>query len=145
MRHHHVNAALPERASITFAVDVACRLRIATFRGAIFDAELLDAYHPLLTDVRFDPALDDLVDLRAVSHMGVTSAGLHRIIALYDEREPANLPTRSALVAPTDVLYGVSRMFQTLRGDGHAAEVEVFRTLEAANRWLERMEQAPGS
>ena len=139
-----MNSALLPRGSITFAVDVTNRLRIATFCGAITDTDLLHAYQPVLTDVHFDPALDDLVDLRAVSHMGVTSAGLYRIIAFYDERAPANLSTRSAIVAPTDVLYGVSRMFQTLRGDGHAAEVAVFRRIEAAHRWLERMELAPG-
>lgn len=133
------------RTSITVEVDASCRRRVVTFHGAITDADLLQVYQPMLTDAHFDAALDDLVDLRAVSHVGVTSAALHRIIALYDEREPANLPTRSAIVAPTDVLYGVSRMFQTLRGERPPAELEVFRKIEAAHRWLERSDQAPGS
>ena len=74
--------------------------------------------------------------------MGVTGAGLHRLIALYDGRESDGHATRAAIVAPSDVLYGVSRMFQTLRGDANPDEVEVFRTLDEANAWLERHDRS---
>jgi hypothetical protein len=68
--------------------------------------------------------------------MGVTSAGLHRLIARHDERGPTTLLTRNAIVAPTDVRYGVSRMFQTLRGEGLPAELEVCRTIDEAECWI---------
>lgn len=112
--------------------------RIATFTGAIGDRELHDAYETLLRDPSYDPAVDDLIDLRGVTHMGVTGAGLHRLIALYDDRESDGFRTRAAILAPTDVLYGVSRMFQTLRGDANPDEVEVFRTEGEALSWLAR-------
>lgn len=123
-------------AAIAFCIDHARQLRTARFAGAITDRELLEAYERLLRDPSYRGDYDDLIDLREVTHMGVTSAGLHRLIALYDERGAVETPTRNAIVAPTDVLYGVSRMFQTLRGEGLAAELEVFRSLDDAERWI---------
>ena len=130
-----------QSASINFAYDDALRRRIATFAGPIGDRELLDAYESLLNDPTYDPSVDDLIDLRGVTHMAVTGAGLHRLIALYDDRLSNGYQTRAAIVAPSDVLYGVSRMFQMLRGDTNPDEVEVFRTLAGATRWLERRGQ----
>jgi hypothetical protein len=131
-----MSSAQPPSASITFSFEIAKRTRVARFVGAITDRELIDAFDRLLHDPAYDASLNDLVDLREVTHMGVTSAGLHRLIALYDERGPAVLNTRNAFVAPTDVLYGVSRMFQTMRGEAPPAEIEVFRTLDEAESWI---------
>ena len=127
-----------QTASITFSIDLVARRRIATFCGPITDRELLDAYTVLLADPAYDSSLDDFIDLCGVTHMGVSSAGLHRLITMYDERDSPGHPTRSAILAPTDVLYGVSRMFQTMRGEEHPDELEVFRTADAAIDWLVR-------
>lgn len=128
-------------APISFSLDVATHRRITTFVGAVGDPELIAAYEMLLNDIRYDASLDDLIDLRGVTHMGVTSAGLHRLIALYDARPSNGFLTRAAIIAPTDVLYGVSRMFQTLRGDATPDEIEVFRCADEALYWLGRHDQ----
>ncbi len=123
---------------ITFSIDGDARRRIATFVGVIGDHELFDAYSSLVNDPTYDPSLDDLIDLRTVTHMGVTGAGLHRLIAMYDQRESDGHCTRAAIVAPTDVLYGVARMFQMLRGEDTPDVIEVFRSIDDALRWLDR-------
>ena len=131
--------------SITFTLDRAKRVRIARFVGVITDRVLIDAYEPLLRDPAFDSTQSDLVDLRDVSQMDVTSGGLHRLIALYEERGPTEAHTRNAIFAPSDVLYGVARMFQTLRGEVAPAEIEIFRHLEAAERWMARLPDSAAS
>ena len=123
-------------APITFSYDAQNRCRLARFVGVITDRELLEAFVALLRDPGYDATLNDLVDLSAVTHMGVTREGIQRLLALYDERAAEARYTRNAIIAPTDVLYGVSRMFQTLRGEGLPSEVEVFRTREDAERWM---------
>ena len=128
--------------SITFSYDGSAHRRIVTFRGAVSDRELLDAYASLLGDPGYDASTDDFIDLRDVTHMGVTSVGLHRLIAMFDERDSPGHTTRTAIYAPTDVLYGVSRMFQTMRGEGHPDLIEVFRTLEQSLAWLDRKDVA---
>lgn len=133
-----MNISAPYSDVITFACDAASNRRIATFRGAVGDRDLFDAYESLLNDATYDPSLDDLIDLRAVTQMGVTGPGLHRLIAMYDQRESVGHQTRCAIVAPTDVLYGVSRMFQSLRGAETPDEIEIFRSLDEALVWLAR-------
>ena len=139
-----MNSSTIHTAAIAFSYDTATRRRIATFRGPITDRELLAAYTALLSDPAYDASYDDFIDLREVTHMGVTSAGLHRLIGMYDERESMGFRTRAAILAPTDVLYGVSRMFQTMRGEDHPDELEVFRTLDASLAWLDREIRQPG-
>ncbi len=136
-----MNSSLVLTAPISFSLDVAAHRRITTYFGAVGDRELIDAYEVLLNDIRYDASMDDLIDLRGVTHMGVTSAGLHRLIALYDARPSNGYVTRAAIIAPTDVLYGVSRMFQTLRGDATPDEVEVFRCADEALYWLARLDR----
>ena len=138
-----MNPSTLHTATIGFSYDTAMQRRIATFRGPITDRELLDAYTALLADPAYDASYDDFIDLREVTHMGVTSAGLHRLIGMYDERESMGFSTRGAILAPTDVLYGVSRMFQTMRGEDHPDELEVFRTLDASLAWLDRENRQP--
>jgi hypothetical protein len=138
-----VNQSQLRTAPITFTYDVAAHRRIVTFRGSISDRELLEAYESLLADPGYDASVDDFIDLRDVTHMGVTSVGLHRLISMYDERDSPGYVTRTAILAPTDVLYGVSRMFQTMRGEGHPDELEVFRTLDELQAWLDRRDLAP--
>ncbi|MDZ7631047.1 MAG: hypothetical protein U5K74_06805 [Gemmatimonadaceae bacterium] len=133
-----MNTTPTSTATISFAIECATRRRIAVFRGSVGDRDLYDAYEALLNDPTYDASLDDLIDLRGVTHMGVTGAGLHRLIALYDDRPSDGFRTRAAIIAPTDVLYGVSRMFQTLRGEDTPDQVEVFRTPDEALRWLDR-------
>ena len=132
-----MNIAAAPSPCIAFSVDVEARRRLATFTGLIGDRELFDAYSTLVNEATYDPSLDDLIDLRAVTHMGVTGAGLHRLIAMYDQRDSDGYSTRAAIVAPTDVLYGVARMFQTLRGDETPDEIVVFRSMDDALQWLD--------
>ena len=133
-----MNSSQSSTASIVFTLDASANRRIATFTGAIGDRELLAAFEVMLADPDYDSSRDDLVDLSAVTHMGVTGAGLHRLVELYDEREVPGHHTRSAIVAPTDVLYGVSRMFQALRGEATFDVLEVFRSRDDALLWLNR-------
>ena len=127
-----------QTGSIDFTYDEPLHRRVVTFRGPITDRELLEAYEVLLGDPTYDASMDDFIDLREVTHMGVTSSGLHRLITMFEERDSPGFPTRSAILAPTDVLYGVSRMFQTMRGDEPPDEIEVFRSLDETLCWLDR-------
>ncbi len=95
----------------------------------------------MVVESTYDPLLDDLIDLRTVTHMGVTGAGLHRLIAMYCQRESDGHGTRAAIVATTDVPYGVARMFQTRRGEDTPDVIEIVRSIDDALRWLDRRDR----
>ena len=122
---------------ISFVYDRAKRRRTAVFSGVVGDAELLAAYSGLLAQSDYDYAADDLVDLRAVTHLGVTPAGLGELMTMFAPIDGMNVRTRLALVAPADDVFGVSRMYQMLRGDATPEEIAVFREMPKAIAWLD--------
>ena len=130
---------MPDSSSkISFSYNPVARRRIATFSGNLSDADLMGAYAELLRDPDYDHGADDLVDMRAVEHLGVTRTGLENIMSLFAPVDQLGIPTRLAIVAPGDQVYGVSVMYQTLRGDDVPEQVEVFREMNEAEDWLNR-------
>jgi len=72
--------------------------------------------------------------------VAVTGAGI-RQLATVSVFQPG---TPRALVVTSPVMYGLARMFQTLRGlQGEL--IAVFRELEAACAWLEEGRGRPGN
>lgn len=106
--------------------------------GTLNDADLMGAYAQLLQDPDYDHGADDLVDMRAVDHLGVTQSGLEKIMELFAPVDQLGIPTRLAIVAPGDQVYGVSLMYQTLRGDDVPEQIAVFREMSEAEEWLNR-------
>src|SRR5688572_17096342 len=98
----------------------------------------MGAYAELLRDPDYDHGADDLVDLRAVERFGVTESGLKNIMTLFAPVDQLGIPTRLAIVAPDDDVYGVSLMYQTLRGADVPVQIEVFRHVRSAEDWLNR-------
>jgi hypothetical protein len=76
-----------------------------------------------------------LVDLTAVTRLEVSNQELQSIVAIDGLNLKRTNLTRATIAAPTDLTYGVSRMY---RGYSRTSslKVEVFRTLEAAKKWL---------
>jgi hypothetical protein len=85
----------------------------------------------LAADPDFDPAYRQLVDLRGISKVDVTGAGLRSL----GRANPWNEPTRRAIVCGLDVVFGMARMYQLLT-DEDPHEVRVFREISEALDWL---------
>ena len=132
------------RPAIEFAFDPARRLRTARFHGVVRDDDLAGAYQALVASPDYDAGADDLVDLRGVTHLGVTSEGLRGIMELFAPIDDLGIATRLAIVAPNDAVYGVSRMYEMLRGDGVPEEISVFRDVDEAMRWLDEGRESRG-
>jgi hypothetical protein len=121
---------------ITFSVDPATHIRTAVYTGVVDDAELLQAYGALLTQPDYDATVDDLIDLRGVERLEVSRDALSRLISMYKPVDSLGVPTRLALVAASDVTFGMSRMYEMLRGDDVPEEIRVFRSHDDAVAWL---------
>jgi hypothetical protein len=123
-------------APIEFSYDVESRIRTATFRGVVGDRDLLTAYEELLRDPDYAPEAHDLVDLRRVERFEVTTEALRRLIDMFRPIDRLGHRTRLAIVAGSDHAYGMGRMYEMMRGDDVPEEIEVFRDMDAALRWL---------
>ncbi len=122
--------------TITFSYDPGTRVRTATYRGVITDASLLGAYEGLMSGPDYVPEHDSLVDLRSVTRFDVTAETLRVMIDRIAAQATGSRRPRTALVAPTDVAYGLARMYELLSGPDAPRHYQVFRDMDDALRWL---------
>lgn len=113
----------------------ATRLLIARAGQATDEEALLTYAQCLAGDPDVPPGRDELVDLRAVDGERLTTAGLRRVAQAFEAHEKGE-PARVAIIASSDLAFGLSRMYQAYRSQS-STEIRVFRDLEEACRWLE--------
>ena len=115
-----------------YVIDVAHRIVISQALGRLTDSDLWQHQQRLRQDPMFDPTFCQLWDCTGVTAVAVTGEGL-RQLATVSVFQPG---TPRAIVAPNDAMYGLARMFQTLRGF-QGEQIAVFRELADAHAWLE--------
>ena len=120
---------------IVYRVDRALGVVFAGATGSINDDDLLDFAQKTANDPEFRSGVHELVDLRAADVTQVTSRGLRRAAEIFAAFDSGPSHARIALVAPADVVFGLSRMYQAFRSDS-PAEIGVFRELSEARVWL---------
>ena len=124
---------------MSYRVDHAARVIVAVGRGVLADADVFGYQRELLSRPEI-ARYDELIDMTEVTEFAVPSADRIRdladLAATTDEVTPAS---RLAIVAPSDVAFGLGRMYQTYRALARqgAKEVGVFRTMKEALIFLQ--------
>ena len=99
--------------------------------GVLTERETREHYERIQRDPAFDPTFRQLCDLTGVKELQASAEFLRELarMAVFARG------TRRAFVAPAPLHFGLVRMFQAYcELDG--TEIEVFRSLEEAERWL---------
>jgi hypothetical protein len=99
--------------------------------GVLINSEILAHVRALSIDPRFVPNFHQLANLRDVEDVEVTASTIRELARL----NPYGEGSRRAVVVTSDLLFGMARMYQILR-DEPADELEIFRKLDDALRWL---------
>jgi hypothetical protein len=114
-------------------IDLSQRVVRVRVHGTLCDRDLLVGDEMLRNDPAFDPEFAQLIDMRDADGSEVSAAGVQALA----NRPPLFKPSsRRAIVVPTDLGFGMARMFELLR-EGKSGEVRVFRDLDEAKRWLD--------
>ncbi len=122
---------------ISYRIDPERRVLIADVVGDVDDADLLAYGQALLDDPTVKQAAHELVDLRRVGgNQAVTSAGVKALAQFWIEAYAKISGGRLAIIAGSDVSYGLARMYQLYRAEG-PDEIRVFRDEVEAWEWLE--------
>lgn len=87
------------------------------------------------SDTRLMPILFDLADA-TISVSGAEVASLAEMMALEMKKAPLG---PLALIAASDEVFGMARMYQSYSTASGRPHVGVFRDLGAAERWLEKL------
>jgi hypothetical protein len=123
---------------VSYSIDMQHPLVYTVFSGEVTDADLLEHLRSLYADPRFDSAMPELVDLREVTGVSVSPDMIPS-----SARWPLHWPSaQRAVVAPTDLLFGLSRMYESYRGEAGDGQFKVFRAFPPALEWL-GLSQAP--
>jgi hypothetical protein len=115
---------------VEYRYDEDCALLLVTVSGVLSETDFQEAKFP---DVPVGTV--ELLDMSAVTKVEISSAEVRRLAEI-DRSGPTRIK-RMAIVATTEVGFGLARMYQTLSdGEAPATEVRVFRDSDAARAWL---------
>lgn len=118
----------------SFRIDTA--QGVVLFKGAeIFSiSDILNCLEEIEADPAFKPEFGHLVDMREVTNFEPSSTEIR--IRAYRDRGSAKLDaSRIAIVASSDLVYALSRMYATLMEDA-SASVRAFKDMNKAREWL---------
>lgn len=117
---------------LRYQLDTARRLVQVRGWGVISTTDLQDFTSYLLADPRFDGDFCSLTDLSEATGVSVDQRELTATawMPLY------NAGARRAIVAPSDLMYGMARLYAS-NAERVGQTVRVFRTLQEAEAWLE--------
>jgi len=114
--------------------EVDGRNRVVTLgvSGELDDDGLLALAAELQKDPEVTPDFALLIDLRAASGLAVTGHGVRALVA---QPLVLSLASRRAVVVPSDLGFGMARMYEMLRED-HGGGTRAFRDFDEAQRWV---------
>lgn len=105
---------------------------LTRFWGLVSDPDFTGVYAALLSDAQFEPGMSEISDLRLVTSSRVSAAALNQVAGMTKSKlVSANTSSRTVIVAPRTLPFGLSRMYEGLASSG-PQEVRVFRTLQGA-------------
>jgi hypothetical protein len=104
------------------------------FSGPITAEDAVGALGQLLVDPRFQRGADALIDISG-AELDTSAADIRRVRDQIEPHQDERGDCRLAVVAPTDINYGLVRMFEAWSSD-LKMRTRAFRTREEAVAWL---------
>ena len=128
---------------IAFEVLPDLNLCLAKFRGEVSTEEHIASFLEYTRHPLFDGKQHALVDMKDCLLENTYFDDMQRLAyQLKDYYEARDLSSRTSVYAPGDVVFGMSRMFQSIADGNSPWEMDVFRTRKEAMAYLDI---APGS
>ena len=112
-------------------LDTERHLRITTFTGVLTNELVREAFEAAKA---FDPTMHSVADCSGAERIALTPDGIRRLSGHF-RTSALSGKRRIAIVAPTDVGYGISRIFAALSEDA-APNLRVFRDYNQAMEWV---------
>lgn len=122
-----------------FKVEIDHEQRLVESRwDGVADENSLFAY---IDQIWGDPAVreyDELIDFRQVTEVRIDSSAVHQFAKYSRQYDNPKIRARSAVVAASDLVFGLSRMFSTVRSldPEDKREFEVFSDFDVGRNWL---------
>lgn len=108
----------------------------ARYEGSVALADVTRMFAAYQQDPDFDRTLPHLVDLSRLTETDAGFAEMFALFAMYGRAyAAANARMRCAIFAPSDLTFGVSRIFENLAETSDWLDTAIFGNLEEATAW----------
>jgi len=115
----------------SYLIDVAQGLVFSRAWGVLTDGELHWHAETLAADPRFNPGFRQIASFLDVSDMRVSPEGVRTLAQM----NPFRRDSRRAVVVPSDVIFGLTRMFEA-HINADQDQFRAFRSLGPAFEWV---------
>jgi hypothetical protein len=122
------------RSSVAITYHFEGGFLFATFEGACTYEDVKVYLDELMEAPGFRPGMPALVDCRRVKSL-LSILDLRRTAADFKGRPKMQVPGRAAVLASSNLIYGLLRMFEVFN-EGNPVEIRVFRKPDEAVAWL---------
>ena len=132
---------------ITYKIDHERKTVFAKGLGILTDEDVF-GYQREVWSREDTRGYHELMDMRAVQQIALPSMDRVRDLAnLSAEMDTSKMGSKFAIVASSDLAFGLGRMYEAYRGMNPKSgkDVKVFRSLEDALQWLEGRSDAKDS
>ena len=116
---------------VSYRIDSALGVVFTKGEGRVTDEEALAYQDQVCQDAAFDPAFNQILDLADVTEFAVSSETIRTLA----RRTPLLPSARRAVVAKSDLVYGMVRMFLSYSDVG-PEQGQIFASVAEARRWL---------
>lgn len=122
--------------SVTMQIDQAAGVIISVVEGDVSAEDVLSAMDEVQAHADFRPSMNVLWDLTDADFIGGKTDQLRSVVdGIANRRDKRGTGYRVAIVAPSDVAFGVSRQYEAF-ADRLPFSLRVFREKDEAWQWL---------
>ena len=115
-----------------YKIDKERRLVLSTAAGVYCRADAVAHMEKLSKDPDFDPSYSQIADFTQVTEFDISAKEIRELA----QKSIFSPDSHRALIAPSDLGYGLGRMFEMLRENQGEMGIRVFRSLEEALDWV---------
>jgi len=122
---------------IEFWTSLELDLLLTRCRGAIRMDDFRQTLVRLKADAHYRPGRTELTDLTEARHVDANFGNLWSVLNAVNNQIPGQrVRTRTVLITPDEVMFGLGRMYQTLAQNSGGIDVELYRSEGDALRAL---------
>jgi hypothetical protein len=119
-----------------FELEEERRLVVATFTGAVTDADLINYLSEMLSTTDYGAGWHTYLDFTKIGSLHLTREGVEKMRFLPPEMEARLHGARAVIVAPAgSAAFGMARMYEML-GDNVPYKIAVLTDHDEAMAWL---------
>ena len=122
---------------MSYRIDRAAGIIRISGDGTLTDEDMIACIAALREDGDLRPGMPTLSDMRDVSSLEISPAGIVQMLRVMDRTSGRRGDAKAAIVVSRDLAFGMGRMLASIGEAKHATpRFRVFRDLEAALTWI---------